>query len=83
MTNLLAQIAFVIATNWTGHQFNGQELGYVITNHIATVKYETNSYPFTLKSTASTIAVWRTPLHSVALTNLGNIIVFTNEYYFR
>ncbi len=47
-------------TNWTGTQFNGRELGYVATNHIASVVYQGATNEYTLKTVASEIAKWRT-----------------------
>ena len=61
MTNILAQIsvALVGVTNWTGVQFNTQELGYVATNHVLTVVYQGETNQFTLKTAPSDKAVWR------------------------
>jgi len=78
MTNLVAELTLVLATNWTGYNFNEKELGFVFTNHIAIVKYETNTYPFTLKSTASSIAVWRDYKWPFQTNVIWNTITFTN-----
>lgn len=61
MTNLIAQliVTLTLATNWTGTVKDGQELGYVVTNHVATVTYEGTSNVFTLKSVPGNVAVWR------------------------
>lgn len=58
-------------TNWTGVLQNGQELGYVATNHVAVVYYQGATNEFTLKTTASETAKWRP---SVAIKyNAGNM----------
>lgn len=48
-----------VVTNWTGAQFNGKELGYLATNHIAEIVYQGETNMFTLKTTASEVAKWR------------------------
>ena len=71
MTNLLSAklaISLTLATNWTGVTFEGKELGYVATNHIATVTYECQEHEMVLKRVPSSIAVWR-PLATFYLTN--------------
>lgn len=61
MTNLIASIVISLnlSTNWTGMNEGTNELGYVLTNHIATVVYEGQTNQFTLKSVPSGMAVWR------------------------
>ena len=72
MTNLLSAklaISLTLATNWTGVTFEGRELGYVATNHIATVTYECEEHEMVLKKTPSNIAVWR-PTPFLYITNV-------------
>ena len=61
MTNIIAQItmSLILVTNWTGHNFNSKELGYVATNHVATILYQNQTNEYVLKTVASEIAVWR------------------------
>ena len=59
-------VTLELATNWTGVINQKQELGYVVTNHIANITYQNEVSHFTLKTVASDIAVWR-PL--VLVTN--------------
>lgn len=61
MTNLIATIVIhlTLSTNWTGHINGTNELGYVLTNHVAVVTYEGQKREFTLKSVPSDRAVWR------------------------
>jgi predicted HAD superfamily hydrolase len=42
MTNAIATvtITLILVTNWTGDTFNGKELGFVATNHVASVMYQ-------------------------------------------
>jgi hypothetical protein len=72
MTNLIAQLSISLAltTNWTGYTFNGKELGYLATNHIATIGYECQSHTYTLKTTPSEIAVWRKAEPLINWTNI-------------
>ena len=59
------QITLQLITNWTGVKLNNvQELGYVATNHNATVIYQGLTNQYTLKCVPSEIAVWRTNNHS-------------------
>ena len=70
-----------LQTNWTGVSFQGKELGYVVTNHVATVTYLDTTNQFTLKTDTSNRAEWRP-----AETSIGGFIfpwhstniVFTN-----
>jgi len=73
MTNLIhaVSLSFSVFTNWTGHQFDGKELGYVATNHVLTATYEGKEYSYTLKATASDVAVWR-----------PSLLVPTNDCFF-
>lgn len=61
MTNLIAQLVvfLTLGTNWTGSIRDGQELGYIVTNHVATVTYDGEVKQFTLKSVPGNVAVWR------------------------
>jgi hypothetical protein len=81
MTNILTSIVitFVLITNWTGVQFNGKELGYTVTNHVAVITYQGGTNQFTLKSGASDVAVWRTPIPSMYMTNYWHFP--TNQCY--
>lgn len=68
MTNLVAQLVVVLTlgTNWTGTVKDGQELGYLTTNHVATVTYQGESKEFVLKSVPGNVAVWRSqPINEV------------------
>ena len=88
MTNLIAQlsISLVLATNWVGVNNSTNELGYVVTNHVATVNYEGKEHRFVLKEEAGHIAAWRPAAQPITaysnvwwnapgliLTNLGAI----------
>ena len=55
-----SDIRLELVTNWTGYTFQGRELGYVATNHIADVFYQGATNSFTMKTTPSDTAVWRT-----------------------
>lgn len=85
MTNSIATIAIslMLTTNWTGVKFNGKELGYVATNHVATVVYQGETNQYTLKTVASEKAEWRTPQPQCTLTNLpwiwGTNIIYLNS----
>ena len=88
MTNLLAQITISLSliTNWTGHVFEGKEVGYVATNHVATVLYQDVTNQYTLKTTVSEIAVWRKaePRQYLTVTNGWNYVfplTMTNIYF--
>lgn len=89
MTNLLAQLAInlVLATNWTGVYSGTNELGYVVTNHIAVITHEGATNEVQLKSVPSSTAVWRPAavVQSYIMTNhwwnvpaFSNCIVTTN-----
>lgn len=80
MTNKLAQItvSLMLITNWTGVQFNNKELGYVATNHVATVSYQDTTNQYTLKSVASNKATWR---ETQMITNISTLYYFTNLIY--
>ena len=78
MTNLVAEIVvtLTLATNWTGVNFNNHEVGYIVTNHTATITYEGEKKDFALKSVASNIAVWRPANNWLVITN--SAIYFKN-----
>ena len=61
MTNLIAElsIALICVTNWTGKFAGTNELGYVSTNHVATIRYDGSERTIELKSVPSNLAVWR------------------------
>lgn len=61
LTNAIIKISLSVFTNWTGFKFEDKELGYVATNHIATVNYQNQTNSFTLKTTVSEIGRWRKP----------------------
>ena len=66
------QITLQPITNWTGVNLNNvQELGYVATNHNATVIYQGLTNQYTLKCVPSDIAVWRTNQIMMLMTNIG------------
>lgn len=85
MTNLLFTIALVLSTNWTGYINGTNELGYVLTNHVATVVYRGRTNEFTLLSEPSGTAVWRpqqaTIWNSGSLTNYSTIPMWTPRSY--
>lgn len=94
-TNLVAEIVVTLTcvTNWTGFVADKQELGYVATNHVATITYEDTPHVFALKTTQSGIAVWRpeSARNSLILkwpsgTNIywdSRTMVVTNDAVFR
>ena len=59
-TNIVA-IAVVLtsATNWTDVIVHDQELGYVVTNHVAQIEYAGRQTNVVLLTELSGIAVWR------------------------
>lgn len=72
MTNISSLIiSLVLSTNWSGHFYQQQELGYVVTNHVAEVRYQGTTNRFTLKSDASNTALWRDQpvIQNQSLTN--------------
>jgi hypothetical protein len=74
MTNTIAQItvSLMLVTNWTGTKFNDKELGYVATNHVATVVYQGETNQYTLKTVASEKATWRQPAPQfITITNMN------------
>lgn len=81
MTNLIATVAMALnlSTNWTGYDFNGQELGYVLTNHVAMIRYQNETHTRLLKSVQSSIAVWR-PKESITnyIINPWRVGSYTN-----
>jgi hypothetical protein len=93
MTNTLAAItnnltiqsltvALIAATNWTGHINGTNELGYVVTNHVATIRYQGQTNEFHLKSVPTGIAVWRPQI--IWVTNylaLKNVTTNSMIYY--
>ena len=68
-------------TNWTGVNHDGQELGYVVTNHVAVIYYQGATNEFTLKTTASEIAKWRKvqPLQWIIATNQVQPFIWPGE----
>lgn len=78
MTNLIAEvtIALNLATNWTGHVVGTNELGYVLTNHVAEISYQSNKYSFTLTNTLSDKALWRP-------VDLWTVKYFTNKAWYQ
>ena len=77
MTNLIAEIsiALICVTNWTGKMVGTNELGYVSTNHVATIRYDGVDRTIELKSVPSNLAVWR-PMEVINWPS-----VETNIYY--
>lgn len=49
MTNILVTVALITSTNWTDEIHDGKQLGYEITNHVATVIYQGDTNIFILK----------------------------------
>lgn len=82
MTNLVAEIVvtLTLVTNWTGVNFEGKELGYVATNHTATLTYEGKPHEFELKTVPSNIAVWRPLEPCLFITYPTNIFIQTKWY---
>lgn len=74
MTNLIAHIVITLtlATNWTGHVVGTNELGYIVTNHVATITYQDVKHEFVLTNTLSDKAVWRQAQ--------SNFMCLTNSY---
>lgn len=60
----------MLVTNWTGVKFNDKELGYIATNHVATVAYQGETNQYTLKTVASEKATWRPSPQFAWATNL-------------
>lgn len=84
MTNTIAQftVSLLLATNWTGVSFKDKELGYVVTNHVATVVYEGKTNDFTLNTVASDKAVWRDyKMQPWVVTNFCDPLASTNLIY--
>lgn len=76
-------IKLELATNWTGYMVGTNELGYVLTNHVAEITYQSNKYSFTLTNTVSDKAVWR-PTQTLYVTNYNEWpkwerYIFTNN----
>ena len=57
-------------TNWTGIQFQGRELGYIVTNHVTHIEYKGVTNDFTLLTESGSVAVWRTNTHAQWWTNV-------------
>jgi len=49
MTNIVATVALIISTNWTDQIHDEKQLGFLVTNHVATVIYQGETNIFTLK----------------------------------
>ena len=64
----------MLVTNWTGTKFNDKELGYVATNHVATVVYQGEINHPTLKTVASERVTWREPEPQY------NVLIITNGF---
>ena len=83
---LAPTLTFEPSTNWTGIIADGKELGYVATNHVLTVIYyngTTQTNRFTLRTTQSGIAKWRTPAPAFLMTNAFFNVpwIRTNSYF--
>lgn len=59
MTNLLVSITLMITTNWTGYEFGGRELGYLVTNQVAHIEYQGTTNELSIISEAGDVALWR------------------------
>ena len=83
MTNLLASLAITLTTqtNWTGVTSQDKELGYIITNHIATVAYQDITNQYTVKTDLSDVAVWKDVPKPIWMTN--SMVPVTNYFHFR
>jgi len=66
-------------TNWTGYNFQGKELGFVVTNHIAQITGNEVTNRIQLKSIPSKIAVWREWQNLLIMTNANSIRLW--EYH--
>ena len=67
-----------VVTNWTGYTFQGKELGYVATNHDASIGYQGATNTYTLKTTTSDQAVWRDSHAIIWTTNAMPIYIYNN-----
>lgn len=83
-TNLVASIAIslVIHTNWTDVIEQDNELGFLVTNHVAQIEYAGHKTNVVLLTELSGIAVWRPVLiwksHGPAYTNYVPLWIETN-----
>ncbi len=84
MTNLLSQLAIIISlnTNWTGHVINNKEAGILVTNYSAQIIFENQTNRVELKTTPSSIVVWR-GVPNYYLRLITNAFIFgTNGFIF-
>ncbi len=77
MTNLIATVILTVSTNWTDQIHDGKQLGYQVTNHIATMVYNSKTNVFQLQQDTGPF-IWGDTRKEIGLNVFGK----KNTWYY-